>query len=99
MPPKRIVVNLSEKYGDIRIPHSLLPGVNPVAYTEQAVLFVAPPPVERGFEWGDALSEGEASAPWEPAPPLDEKGTARASLLAYDAEPLRSPVMRARHLH
>ncbi|RNF27611.1 uncharacterized protein Tco025E_00172 [Trypanosoma conorhini] len=95
MPPKRILVNLSEKYGDIRIPHSLLPGANPVAYTEQVVLFVAaPPPLERRFEWGEAPSGDEAPAPWEPAPPLGEEGTARASLLSCLVETPRSPVMR-----
>ncbi|RNC46654.1 hypothetical protein TcCL_NonESM03522 [Trypanosoma cruzi] len=95
MPPKRIAVNLFEKYGDIRIPQSFLPGVNPVAYTEQTALFVASPPVEQSFEWVGEHNDDEVSVPWEPAPPLGEQGTARTSSLSFTTEPPRSPEMRA----
>ncbi|ORC89252.1 uncharacterized protein TM35_000132560 [Trypanosoma theileri] len=51
MPKKRVVVNLSEKYDNIRIPRSLLPAENNNVYTEQVILYISPPCVENTSEW------------------------------------------------
>ncbi|KAH9593339.1 hypothetical protein LSM04_000847 [Trypanosoma melophagium] len=51
MPTKRVVVNLSEKYDDIRIPRSLVPSENNNLYTEQVILYISPPLVEDTSQW------------------------------------------------
>ncbi|KEG12054.1 hypothetical protein DQ04_02041060 [Trypanosoma grayi] len=103
MPSKRVVVNLSENYGDIRIPCSLLPGANAAAYSEQAVLFMAPLRVGHPLHWCEEYQHTDSDDSYDkagavvlkPAPPLDEEGIARASLPSV-VEPPCSPAMRGR---